>query len=108
MVGFFDESEGHKSMMRRMSWWLLMFFIYANFVFATIYTYLYFWCVMSNKATPEISSTAIWIDCVLLLFCFAPKAGQKLIEMRFGIKPDEPKTTTTEQTVIQTKTEEKK
>lgn len=107
MTGFFEEQIGVKSMMRLMSFIILIFFIVVNLGFAALYMHSFYISTIDKLVIPSIDPNVIWFNCVILSFAFFPKLGQKLLEMKFGIKsePDNPKTETTLKTEITQKTE---
>lgn len=91
-TGFFEETPGVKSLMRLMSFLMLLFFFIMNSMILAVHIK----ALAHGCELPQISENFLWFDSICLVAAFCPKVLQKLIEAKFGIKDD----STTDKTVI--------
>jgi hypothetical protein len=73
-VGFFEEKEGVKSMMRLLSYQLEWFFFLINII--------YFWLNALSEKGITIDKYFIVFDLILLIGIFVPKYLQKIAESK--------------------------
>ena len=85
MTGFFEETAGVKSMTRLMSFLALLF---AFFMVSTEMA-VRIKCLFKEIVMPTIDSNFLWLTVIFIAAAFCPKVIQKMIEMKFGISPDD-------------------